>query len=84
MPSGRAMEQRAWFARGVVVQDGAMVKIADLNFFFLNGGFRPRAPRHGRPHRCGNSVALAIPGPTVVNCMLIVGLIVFDCGCKAF
>ena len=47
MPSGRAMEQRAWFARGVVVRDGARVKIADLKFFFFKRWF----PAESTPSR---------------------------------
>jgi hypothetical protein len=49
-----------------------------------SGIFWPRAPRHGQPRRRGNNGALAIPGPTVVECMLILGIIVFDWGCEAF
>jgi hypothetical protein len=41
-------------------------------------------PCHRRPRRRGNSNALVIPGPTVVECMQMVGLIVFDWGCEAF
>jgi hypothetical protein len=49
-----------------------------------SGIFWPRAPRHGQPRRRRNSAALAIPGPTAVQCMLIVGLVVLDWGCEAF
>ena len=42
----------------------------------------PEHPVTGSPVESENSALLAIPGPTVVECMLIVGLIVSDWGCE--
>ena len=39
---------------------------------------------HARPSRRRTSAALTMPVPTVVECMRMVVLIVFDCGCEAF
>ena len=64
MPSGRAMEQRAWFARGVVVRDGARVKIADLKLFFLKTAVSgPEHPVTGGPIGAGIAWRWRYQGP---------------------
>jgi hypothetical protein len=42
----------------------------------------PEHPVTGSPVDSENIALLAIPGPTVVECMRIVGLVVSDWGCE--